>query len=76
LGGALLAYLDREFGAPTETFDWARHGYEGPLMDGMALLEVGAKAGTVWIYLGIFVICGAIGAGIRRARIQRAKLTV
>lgn len=73
LGGALLAYLDREFGAPTETFSWQAHGYLGPVMGGMAVLESGAGAGTIWIFLGMVVICGAIGAFIRRARTSKAK---
>src|SRR6266496_2378190 len=56
LGGALVAYLDREFGAPGQTFDWARHSYLGPLVGGITLLEAGGRTGTVWAFLGTFLL--------------------
>lgn len=59
IGGAMLAYLHREFGAPTETFDWARHAGLGPLVGAIAIQEVGERtAGMAWAFLGAFCLLG------------------
>jgi hypothetical protein len=65
IGGALVAYLDREFGAPAQTFDWASHGYQGPLVGGMTLVEAGARTGTVWVFMGTFLLSGLIATAAR-----------
>jgi hypothetical protein len=56
VGGAMLAYLAREFGAPTETFEWAAHAHLGPLIGGITLLESGPASGRIWIFLGILLL--------------------
>ncbi len=65
VGGTLVAYLDREFGAPAQTFDWARHGYQGPLVGGITLLEAGGWTGTVWVFMGTFLLSGLIATTAR-----------
>jgi hypothetical protein len=68
VGGAVLAYLHREFGAPTESFDWRREGWLGPLVGGISLLEAGPATGTAWACLGLSVLSGALLAGVRWVR--------
>jgi len=72
IGGALLAYLDREFGSPTQTFDWAAHGHLGPLLGGITLLETGPSAGRIWIFLGLFLFLSLVGVVARRMLQKRA----
>jgi len=55
LGGAVLAYLGREFGAPTEPFDWSAQGWLGPIVGAMSILESDARTGTAWAFLGSFL---------------------
>lgn len=64
LGGATLAYLNREFGAPTEAFDWSSRGWLGPLVGGMSILESDAGTGTAWAFLGSFLSLTGVGAGV------------
>lgn len=59
LGGALLAYLQREFGAPAEPFEWPAHASLGPLLGGIALLESGPATGQIWIFLGPYLLLSA-----------------
>jgi len=73
VGGAVLAYLRREFGAPTESFDGRRNGWLGPLVGGISLLEAGAATGTAWAFLGLSVLSGAAWAGRRWVRRQLAR---
>jgi hypothetical protein len=70
VGGAVLAYLSREFGTPTESFNWARNGWLGPLVGGMSLLEAGPATGTAWAFLGLSLPAGALLAGLRWYRRQ------
>jgi hypothetical protein len=60
IGGAMVAYLGREFGNPTREFDWAERGWLGPMIGGISVLEVG-PSGKVWAFLGAFWICGGAG---------------
>jgi hypothetical protein len=60
IGGAVLAYLTREFGAPTESFDWVRNGWLGPLVGGLSLVEAGPATGTAWAFLGLSLLAGAL----------------
>jgi hypothetical protein len=55
LGGAVIAYLHREFGAPASAFDWQTHASLGPIMGCMAILEANPLGGTIWVFLGAFV---------------------
>jgi hypothetical protein len=64
LGGGMLAYLNREFGAPTEPFDWSARGWLGPLVAGMSLLESGAGTGTAWAFLGSFLAAAVLGVAV------------
>ena len=74
LGGTMLAYLDREFGSPSQTFDWASHGYLGPLIGGITLLEAGHRTGTIWIFLGAFLLVSLVTASIKWASGRRPPL--
>jgi hypothetical protein len=65
VGGVLAAYLEREFGAPTQTFDWSKHGYLGPLMGGITLVEAGERTGTAWVFLGLHLLLSIVAAGWR-----------
>jgi hypothetical protein len=67
LGGATVAYLSREFGAPTSEFNWTSCGWLGPTVGGLAILEVG-PSGQTWAFLGGFWIAGLMAwAWSRRA---------
>lgn len=74
LGGALLAYLQREFGAPAELFEWPAHAGLGPLLGGITLLESGTRAGQIWSFLGTYLFL-SFGAGMASwiARHRRTK---
>jgi hypothetical protein len=68
VGGAMLAYLDREFGAPTQTYDWATHSYLGPLVGGISLLESATTGtGAIWAFMGTFLLCGIAAASMKWA---------
>lgn len=67
VGGATVAYLEAEFGAAGQGFNWSRHLALGPLVRGMALLEGGPRTGTVWAGLGIFLFLSVL-AGVWRWR--------
>jgi hypothetical protein len=72
IGGVLVAYLGREFGAPGQPLDWAKRGWLGPLMGGFALLEVGVRTGTAWAFMGIHLLIGGVAAGmLHRLRSNR-----
>ena len=62
IGGATLAYVAREFGPPGEAFDWAGHGYLGPLTGGVTLLETGVRTWSPWVFVCTFAISGLIAA--------------
>jgi hypothetical protein len=64
-GGAMMAYSNREFLAPTQSFDWTGHLGLGPLVGGIALLEAGPRTGTVWVGLGSFLFLSLL-AGVGR----------
>jgi hypothetical protein len=68
VGGAVVAYLGREFGTPTEGFNWSARGGMGPLMGGLSLLESGAGTGTAWAFLGLFLLVTVSGAAVRWGR--------
>jgi hypothetical protein len=55
LGGAVIVYLHREFGAPASAFDWQTHASLGPIMGCMAILQANPLGGTIWFFLGTFV---------------------
>jgi hypothetical protein len=63
--GVMAGYLNREFGAPTQTFDWSKHGFLGPLMGGISLVEAGERTGTAWVFLGLHLLLSVLGAGWR-----------
>jgi hypothetical protein len=71
-GGAVLAYLSREFGAPTTAFDWHRSGWLGPLVGGMSLLEAGPATETAWAFVGLSALAGTLVGGFRRVRSRKA----
>lgn len=60
IGGVVVAYLGREFGAPTREFDWAARGWLGPTIGGLAILETG-PSGRIWFFLGAFWLCSVVG---------------
>jgi hypothetical protein len=68
LGGAILAYLHREFGAPATTFDWSQHAFLGPIMGCMAILGADPAAGTIWFFLGSVLMVGLAAFTGRRWR--------
>jgi hypothetical protein len=70
IGGAMLAYVARESVAPGEGFDWAAHGWLGPLTGGITLLDVGEWTGTAWHFMGWAVGSGLIATvvGWQRSR--------
>jgi hypothetical protein len=74
LGGAVIAYLHREFGAPANAFDWQSHASLGPIMGCMAILEASPVSGTTWIFLGTFVGCGLVLLGFHRWGRKRVKV--
>lgn len=71
IGGIMLGYLQREFGEVTSSFDYASHGYFGPLMGEITLLESGPGTGTIWYFLGAFVLSALIAALARRVLLRR-----
>jgi hypothetical protein len=72
VGGATMAYLNREFAMQQQNFDWHHHPTQGPLFAGIALLEAGPKAGMVWVGLGSFLFLSLL-AGVWRWVGTRAK---
>jgi hypothetical protein len=74
VGGAMLAYLHREFGAPTEAFDWGRHGGLGPLVGAIAIQETGERTGMAWAFLGVFGLAATGAAGVTRFRMRKPPL--
>jgi hypothetical protein len=60
IGGGVIAYLVREFGAPAQDFDWAARGWLGPVVGALSLLEVG-PSGQIWAFLGSFWIAAVLG---------------
>jgi hypothetical protein len=74
-GGAFSAYLVREFGAPTQAFDWAGNGYLGPVVGSLALIEAGPRTGTAWAFLGTHLVVAILAsAGLRARHHQRPVL--
>jgi hypothetical protein len=73
VGGAMLAYLHREFGAPGSTFEWERHGWLGPIMGCLAILEGGPGGGRIWVFLGATLgsAVGALAVSRWRGRTRR-----
>ena len=65
VGGAMVAYMNREFRDPTQGFDWKHHPALGPLVGGMGLLEAGPRAGMVWVGLGSHLFLSLL-AGVGR----------
>lgn len=72
VGGGMMAYSNREFLDPTQSFDWKHHPALGPLVAGFALLEAGPKAGTIWVGLGSFLFLSLL-AGVGRWMWTRRK---
>jgi hypothetical protein len=68
LGGVMLAYLHREFGAPREALEWGRHAWLGPIMGCLAILEGDPGAGRIWIFLGASLGAAVGVLGITRWR--------
>jgi hypothetical protein len=64
LGGAVVAYLGREFGMPGESFDWSARGWLGPMVGAITLMESGPMTGTPWAFLGSGVIATLFGVGV------------
>jgi hypothetical protein len=74
VGGALAAYLDREFGAHVPSIDWGSRGWLGPLMGGIALMESGERTGTAWVFMGLHLMVAGVAASVRwRLEIRGAK---
>jgi hypothetical protein len=74
IGGVLVAYLGREYGAPGQPLDWAKRGWLGPLMGGFALLEAGVRTGTAWAFMGFHLLLGVVAAAtLRRLRHRTLK---
>jgi len=78
VGGAVLAYLWREFGDPTQPFDWNVSVMSGPLMWGLAILEGAKQAGTIWAGVGIHLVVAAVAVfwRVRRDDFNRSKSTL
>jgi hypothetical protein len=74
MGGGLVAYLHREFGAPAGTFDWGSHASLGPIMGCVAILEADPLAGTVWLFMGLFLAAALLLLGLNFWRRKRAKI--
>jgi hypothetical protein len=74
IGGVLVAYLQREFGAPIQPFDWSKHGYLGPLMGGITLVEAGEWTGKIWVFLGFHLLLSIIAAGWRWRRSRQTPI--
>jgi hypothetical protein len=74
VGGAVVAYLHREFGAPAGAFDWNSHASLGPIMGCVAILEANPPAGTVWLFLGLFLAVALLLLGLNFWRRKRAKV--
>ena len=74
IGGAVVAYLHREFGAPAGAFDWQSAASLGPIMGCVAILEADPLAGTVWFFLGSFLALGLVLLGLNFWQRKRAKI--
>jgi hypothetical protein len=72
VGGAMLAYLHREFSAPSASFEWADHGWLGPIMGCLAILEGDPGAGRIWIFLGAALSAAVLVLGIKWGRRKMA----
>ncbi|HYE16824.1 MAG TPA: hypothetical protein VEA69_00145 [Tepidisphaeraceae bacterium] len=74
-GGAMLAYVRREFGLPTQAFDWNQVAALGPASGAIVILEAGPASGTIWVELGAIVFSGLIALPISRVIARRRRLT-
>jgi hypothetical protein len=68
VGGTIVAYVGREFGAPADAFDWGRSAHHGPVIGAMAALESGRPIGAPWVFLGAFIASGVAAASIAMFR--------
>jgi hypothetical protein len=75
LGGAMLAYLRREFGAPLVTFDMAAHGWMGPIIAALALLESGPLVNSAWWFAGAALLFSVVLLAIRYLRHRQLPIT-
>lgn len=66
IGGAVVAYLGREFGMPGESFDWTVRGWLGPMVGAISLIESGPRIGTAWAFLGSVCAATIVGVEVRR----------
>ncbi|HSI34746.1 MAG TPA: hypothetical protein VK986_14255 [Tepidisphaeraceae bacterium] len=74
-GGAMLAYLRREFGVPTQAFDWNQVAPLGPASGAVVILEAGPASGMIWVELGLIVFSGLIALPIGRLLARRRRST-
>jgi hypothetical protein len=74
IGGAMLTYLARESVAPGTSFNWAAHGWFGPLTGAVTLLEEGERTGTAWGFMGCVEMSGLGAAGVGWQRSRRVYL--
>lgn len=63
-GGAVLAYLSREFGDASQSFPWGGRGWMGPTIGAIAMIETRTAAGTIWYGMGLHLLLGALGGSL------------